>query len=1068
MRGLCTFVAVFGIVLTPAGYGQRVTGEIVGSVQDASQAPMPGIKVTVTHDQTKASRVVTTDGSGFYRAPTLEIGTYTVEAGASGFKTMIRRGIELHVNDVQRVDFTLEVGTITEQITVEGEAPVVSTETGEISNIVSSHQVVNLPLNGRVFTQLGMINPGVNQKSHGASGGFSANGLPTPFVNIQMDSGEIMDFADQNGQIGVLANFAPSLDSIAEFTMQTSSYSAQYGKQAGANVNIVTKSGTNQFHGTAFHFFRNQKFDARNFFSAGRPRRLLNQYGGTLGGPIVRDKVFFFFSFEGTRKRVGLVNAQTVPTEAQRRGDFSALLPGTVIRDPDTMQPFPNNRISADKLEPLAIEVLNKVYPLPNSAGTPNFREAPVQALRQDQYLPKIDWQITPRNRVSGRYILNNLLDTVPWAIGGSGWCGFGYPGCSLTNDTRDQNIMTNVTSTISPTLVSAAHFMWMRRNELPVPIGPTASRIVPIPELSTDNILTKMPTLSISGFASSHVNNEHPHPRISNVFKWSEHMTWISGRHTFNFGGDLARLYYDNRADSNTNGNFSFNGSATGYALADFLTGRAFSYQESLTPTVTPESTWRVEPYFEDRVKLTPRLTLGLGLRWSLYPSVILSNDRNSNFSRALFDPAKAPQINPSNGALIPGTFDPDTYYLNGVFIAGQDSPYGRRIVKTRWNNFGPRVDFAWDPTGRGKMSIRGGAGAFYDAPVGNYYTQNKPPFNLVPTIFNTRLNNPGGGALVPQAISFNPTDEEGHIPTVWTWNFGVERELFSRAKLGVTYVANHGYHVPQRPNINQPFTLSADVASGRLNVNAVRPYPGYATLQLWEFSASSKYQSLQVLFQRHLTSGLQLRAAYTFSKTTTVGCDSLYCSPMDSYNYNLTRGLAGQDVPHIFVASYVWQIPAFRNASGWTKAAFAGWTLSGITSFQSGNPLNIGISPDRAGNSAGGQRPNITGEVSQPRTVTQWFDTSVYSLPALGTYGNLGYNAGGRTPGVNNWDLGIHKQFDLRENVKLEYRAEWFNLWNHTQFAGVGTTFGSSTFGRVTSARDARIGQMALKLIW
>jgi hypothetical protein len=1064
IRKMIVPLFVVGMFLSVPAAAQRVTGEIVGTVRDSTESIMAGVQVTLTSEETKLSRATTTDALGFYRVPTLEIGRYTVEASQTGFKTSVRRGLELHVNEVLRVDFTMEVGTISEQITVEGAAPVVATETGEISNLVDSRQVLNLPLNGRVFMQLGMINPGVNQKAYGASGGFSANGLPTPYINVQMDSGEIMDFADQNGQIGVLANFPPSLDAIAEFTIQTSSYSAQYGRQAGANVNIVTKSGTNQLHGSLFEFFRNDVFDSRNFFSGTRPRRLLNQYGATVGGPVIKDKLFYFFSFEGTRKRVGLVNTQTVPTLAQREGNFGA----TVVRDPDTNQPFPGNVVPRSRMDPLAVQVIEQIYPLPNTTGTSNFRETPVQALSQDQYLPKVDWQLTPRNRVSTRYVINNLVDTIPWSIGGSGWCGFGYPGCSIINDTRDQNLVTNMTSTLSSRTVMATQFMYMRRNELPVPIGLTAQRIVNIPELSSKNLQSKMPTLGISGFANSHVNTEHPHPRINNVFKWSEHMTRIVGRHTFNFGGDLARIYYDNRADSNTNGNFSFNGSATGFALADFLLGRAFSYQESLDPTITPESTWRVEPYFEDRIKITPRFTLGLGLRWSLFPSVILSNDQNSNFSRSRFDFSKAPRVDRTTGQLIAGTFDPETYFLNGVFIAGKDSPYGRRIVKTRYTNFGPRMDFAWDPTGRGKTALRGGAGAFHDAPVGNYYTQTKPPFNLVPTIFNTLLSNPGGSARVPQAISFNPTDEEGQITTVWTWNLGVEQEILPRTKFSVSYVGNHGYHEPQRPNINQPFQLSADVAQGRVNVNSVRPYPGYAVMQLWEFSSSSKYHSLQVLLQREFSQGLQFRAAYTFSKTTTHGCDSLYCSPLDAYNYGLTRGLAGQDVPHIFVASYIWAIPAFRQTRGVAATLLGGWTLSGITAFQAGSPLNIGISPDRAGNAAGGQRPNINGRVTQARTVNSWFDTSIYSLPDPGTYGNLGYNAAGRGPGINNFDLGIHKNFAVREEMSLQFRAEWFNLFNHTQFSGVGTTLGTATFGRVTSARDARIGQMALKLLW
>jgi Carboxypeptidase regulatory-like domain len=1068
------FSIFVGCTWIPIASAQRVTGEIVGTVRDSTQAVVAGVTITLTHQDTKAARTATTDNNGFYRAPTLEIGRYTIEAALSGFKTSARRDVELHVNEVLRMDFVLEVGGVTEQVTVEATTPVVSTETGEISTIVDTRQVVNLPLNGRIFIQLGMINPGVNQKAYGTAGGFVANGLPTPYVNVQLDSGEIMDFADQNGQIGVLANFPPSVDSIAEFTLQTSSYSAQYGRQAGANVNVVTKSGTNNFHGSAFEFFRNQSLDARNFFSPDKPRRLLNQYGATVGGPIVRDKMFFFFSFEGTRNRTGIVNTQTVPNAAMRRGDFSELLPRTVVRDPDTGEPFPGNVIPSGRQEPLALQVLEKIYPLPNATGAINFIESPVKALDQDQYLPKIDLQLTPRNRLSTRYIINNLFDVIPWSIGGNNWCRLGYPRCSVTNDTRDQNLVANLTSTISPSTIANTQFMYMRRNEQPIPIGLTATRVVAIPELSPNNRQAKMPAMNISGFAQSHVNTEHPHPRITNIFKWSEHLTRIVGRHTFTFGGDIARIYYDNIADYSTNGTFTFDGSATGYALADFLTGRAFSYLENTEPLVAPNRTWRFEPYVEDRIKVSQRLTVGLGLRYSIYPPTLLANDRNSNWSPRFFDPTKAPQIDRTTGRLIPGTYDPNTYYLNGVYVAGKDSPYGRRIAKTRYTNFGPRLDFAFDPTGHGRWAIRGGVGAFFDAPVGNYYDccgGTKPPFSLQPTIFNTRLANPGGGTQIPQATAFDPIDEAGEITTVWTWNLGVEHELLPRTKLSASYVGNHGYHEPQRPNINQPGELSADVALGRVNLNAVRPYLGFSSLTQWQFSAGSKYHSLQLLLNRQYSSGLQLRAAYTWSKTTTSGCDSLYCSPMDAYDYRLTRGLAGQDVPHIFVVSYLWQIPGFRGSGGVAGAILGGWTLTGITAFQSGSPLNITISPNRSGNGAGGQRPNINGPITQDRTVDSWFDTTIYSLPEPGTYGILGYNSAGRGPGISNFDFGLHKEFRLKalgEGGLIEFRTEWFNIFNHTQFDAVGTTFATSTFGRVTTARDARIGQMALKIYW
>jgi hypothetical protein len=1013
-----------------------------------------------------------TDSSGVYRASTLGIGLYTIEASKPGFKTLTRRNLELHVNEVLRIDLAMEVGNVTEKVEVTGEPPVVPTETGEISNIVDARQVVNLPLNGRNFMQLGMINPGVNQKNYSGSGGFSANGLPSVYTNVQLDSAEIMDFSDQSGQIGVLANFAPSVDAIAEFTMQTSSYGAEYGTQAGANVNVITKSGTNEFHGTAFEYLRNDKLDARNPFFALKPERRLNQYGGVIGGPIIKDKLFFFFSYEGTRKRVGIVNVQSVPTAEMKTGNFSAVLPGTIVRDPTTKIPFPGNIVPGNLQDSLAQQVLQKVYPLPTGPGLANnLVEAPVQAFTQQQYLPKIDWQISSKHRASFRYVINDLTDVVPWSIGGNSWCGFGYPGCSNNNSTRDQNFVINGISIVSPQTVANTQFMYMRRYETPVPIGLTASRIVPIPELSSNNLLTKMPTLAITGFAASNVNNEFPHPRLQTVYKVSEHFTRVSGSHTITFGGDLTHIYYDNRADYQTNGNFAFDGSATGYGLADFLTGRAFSYLENTAPLNMPNTAWRVEPYFQDRIKLRSNLTVGLGVRWALYPPMVPVNDNNSNWSPALFNFSKAPQINPTTGQLIPGTFDPATYYLNGVFVTGKDSPYGHRIVKTRHNNIAPRVDMAWDPTGKGKWSVRGGFGTFFDAPVGNYYDccgGTKPPFSQQPTIFNTTLSNPGGGALLPQATTFQPTNTEGETTHILTWNFGVEHEILPRTRFAVSYVGNHGYHEPQTPDVNQPLKPNAAAASGTINVNAIRPYAGFSRMQAWTFSSGSKYHSMQVLVNKNLSNGFEVRGAYTWSKTTTAGADSIYASLIDAYDGSMMRGFAGQDVNHLFVVSYVWDLPGFRKSSAVPRLLLSGWTLTGITSFQSGNPLNVTISPNRSGTASTSQRPNVAGPVAQARTVQSWFDISAFSLPAVGTYGNLGYNAAARGPGIQNYDMGIHKQFPVGERVRLDFRSEWFNILNHPNYGAVGTVFGTSTFGKVTSARDLRIGQMALKLIW
>jgi hypothetical protein len=414
-----------------------------------------------------------------------------------------------------------------------------------------------------------------------------------------------------------------------------------------------------------------------------------------------------------------------------------------------------------------------------------------------------------------------------------------------------------------------------------------------------------------------------------------------------------------------------------------------------------------------------------------------------------------------------VPGTYDPNNYYMNGIFVAGKDSPFGRRIVANRYTNFGPRIDVAWDPFGKGKTAIRAATGAFFDAPVGNYYTQTKPPFNLVPTIFNTNLANPGGGALTPLPLGFSPTALDGKITTVWTWNFGIEHEILPRTKLG---------ELRGQPRLPRAAASRHQPAAQPERRRFGRAHQRQCSAAL---SGLRRHHCLGVLLQLQISvysvaGGPPVRQWVPGARGVHFQQDHHrrlrfdLLQPDGRLQLLVDAGLAGADVPHIFVVSYIWEIPAFRSAKGALGAALGGWSLSGITAVQAGQPLNIGISPDRSGKAASGQHPNITGPVSQAKTVDSWFETSIYSLPDLGSYGTLGLNAAGRAPGIFNFDMGIHKQFRLKEGLKLEFRSEFFNIFNHTQFSKVGTTFGSATFGRVTSARDARIGQIAAKLIW
>lgn len=1091
----CALALLLGMSLVAPARAQEITGTIAGFVKDTSGAVVPGADVRVRNMATGLERQVSTSSEGEYTVTLLPVGMYEVLVEAPGFKKAAVRDIKLSVNDRLRIDVTLEVGQVTETIIVVGEVPAVQMETAEVGTVITGTLVKEMPLNGRSLYQLVALQPGVSAAGALISGrvGVGLDNLASVNINGARASQNnwLIDGADNvdTGSNLAVINYI-SVDSVAEFKILRGNYSAEFGRSAGGQINVVTKSGTNSFHGGAFEFWRNDIMDARNFFSTldrdrdGKADPALLRYhnfGWNLGGPIKRDKLLFFFNQEVRRVRTvrgGGVVITRVPTERQRRGDFSEF-PSVVIRDPLTGQPFPGNVIPADRIDANARALLS-VFPLPNSdpavlGGNRNFSAAAPSGRNYREELIRVDYNITDRHKVFGRFIHDSIPSTEPFGeIFGTNNAAF--PGVADTKtNIPGRNLVAEWNWIASPTLVNNVAFNYSRGAIVSEITGRASRRAagVNIPEIFPENPAGVLPGISFGSGGYGGFNFFGPYDNNYGSYRVKDTLSLVRGRHAIKMGVLLSWEFKNENAASGTNGAFVFPGTSsatytsTGDAFADFLLGRASSYSESDIDITSHLRYDMYEAFIQDDWKATPNLTLNLGLRWSFIRPPYDTKNVLTNFDPTRFNPARAYQID-SAGNRVPGTGDP----LNGLVIAGRNSPFGRRVVDSHWDTFGPRFGFAWDPFGTGKTAIRGGYGIYFDRTLVGIALQNafiNPPFVTTAEFLaagaagTPTLANPSGGAqrnqeiIVRSLISMSP---EFLVPTVQHWSFGIQRELWWGIAVDASYVGNHGTHLLRAVRINQtpPGTPSPPAANAR--------FRGWGTITERQTSASSRYDSFQLGLNKRFSQGLQFGIAYTLSKVITDSPDDRTTIAQDVQNLRLDRALASYDKTHIFVANFLYELPFFRQARRAVYNILGGWQVGGIARGESGTPLTITISPNRANSFFGAaQRPDLVGDPRGPRTVRQWFNTAAFALPALNTFGNAGRGIV-RGPGLHLWDLSIYKRFRVTESVGMQFRAEFFNAFNHTNFSGVGTVLGTPTFGQVTSALSPREVQLGLRI--
>ncbi len=1058
-------VLVILLALSSALWAADQTGTIAGNVSDPSGAAVAGAKVTATNINTGLTRDVTAGINGSYVFPLLPVGFYSVTVEAPGFRRFEQRGIEVKTDQSSTVPVGLEIGSPTQSVTVEANAEMVQTQSGALTQVVGQQKIVELPLNGRNAAALILLTPGTEDLTAGnANGGgcaiqstsypgaqaVSANGARSDMVNYNMDGSSNQDpYTNVN-------NPFPNPDAVEEFSVQTNSFSAEYGRGSGAIVNVVTKSGTNEFHGSAFDFIRNGDLNARNFFAAQPDQLKRNQFGGSLGGPILKNKLFFFGSYQGTQSRnISEGNSATVPSLAERSGDFSEI-PRQLV-NPFTGVSFPNNQIPVADFAPATVKLLSLI-PEPNAPGNLVYYNLPDNE-HENQFLTRIDYDQT-KNRIFGRYFYSRYGKDATIGNQNILTSGRGF-------DLWDQGAAVGDTFNFTPNVLNSFIFSYNQNNGTVVSGAPFSWTSLGIPVASTT---PPELTLTVSGYFN--VSSGHPTEANRHDYHVSDTLHWVRGAHEMAIGGDFLREHVELINTFRQNAQFTFSTTnLSGDPLSDFFLGDARKFVQGGGEFAERQANLG-SLFFQDNYRVNRQLVLNLGLRWDPFVPYGDSLGRTE-----CFRPGQQSQKFPNapTGYLFAGD--------SGCPAGGFDSS---------WWQLGPRFGFAYNVGGKGRTTIRGGWGSFNQPPFVEAFNNmvDSAPWSPQYQILRTPFMNPYNGTpnpfpaqfapfVPPQNVAFpNPLSLAVSYQPNWkpsnvmNWNLTVEHQLMNNLLLRVGYVASKGTHLSYNTDINAPLP-SADATSD--NEDARRPYQQFQQITQDASNGNSSYNSLQVEVDKRFSHGVTLSANYTWARSideVSYQTDLCGINIINPYDIRAYRGVSDFNVPHRFVLNYLWQLPSPKE--GVERALFGGWETTAILNWQSGFPLNITSGGDYSYSLP--EVGNDQAEVVAPPQYThgstsdrlaEWFTTSAFGAPANNSFGNAGRNIliG---PGTFNIDFAAHKVFPLGERLNLQFRAEFFNFLNHAQFNNPDTTWSDSTFGQITSARDPRIIQGALKLVF
>ncbi len=1044
--------AAISMLLSAASLvAQTPVGQIIGTVRDPSGLPVAGAPVVVTNLATGQSLDILTDKTGDYIGRELPPGTYSVAASFIGFKRVVRTPVTLVAFQNARVDLALELGATSETVLVSADVPQVDTRSNTLGALVDNNLITEMPLNNRNIIQTLNYTPGVQHVSPGDNINrnqqrLNVAGNRAYSTNVQLDGGS-MYFAHRGQGIEM-----PTPDAIQEVQVVTSGVSAQYGRGTAVFA-AVTKSGGNQLHGSAWEFIRDDSLDSRPFFSVDKPYLKSHDFGATFGGPILKNRLFFFVAYQGLRiDQTSQTSAPFTPTEAERRGDFSASDPKPI--DPLTKLPFPGAQIPTSRFDPVALKILDMV-PLPNlPSGALSFSgQNPVTG---DGVTAKFDFNATHKDQLSFRWFFDYRRGVSPFPSSPAQ----SIPGYSPSPTTQDPKTATvNHVRTWTSSLLTTTRVSYTNWDYEEGTLVTTSLADLGATNFEDQWTPHRLPTITVNGRFSATASTIDQ--RLGNDFGLSQDWDWVHGSHDFKWGTLVERISYKKPNSSTSAGTFTFDGSITDNSVADFLLGTPVKFAQS-SGSVAAGHYYPLGFYGQDIWKATKRLTFTLGLRWDIYTAW-----REHSGQQAMFIPGVQSTIFP-------------TAPLGMVFQSDREFTY-----HTAWKNFGPRVGFAWDIFGDGRTSVRGGFGISYDPLVGEPVIHGTQPFSLSKTVNDAGpLSNPYQYVENPFPYVVNPQDAVfktpatlegilGSFQPMYNENFSLtfERQLSTTWALSASYVGNltrHGYDGHEaNPAIYGP-------GATRKNTDARRIYaPLYSSMMSYTANLNTSYNALQTLITKRLSHGLSLQAHYTWSRaidqcsTEVIGS----CIQQDPSNPTLDRGPGDFDRTHAAVITYIYEIPRIARLPRFLSQAIGGWQIASYHAFQSGNPFTVFTGSDASLTGVGNDRPNLVGDPTLPggrskdEQLAEWFNTAAFVANEPGQYGNTGRNTL-RAPFDTRWDMSVKKVFYPHgERYRLEFRGDITNLLNHTVFDAPGNSLASpKSFGvissTVVSGRIVRLG--------
>ncbi len=1119
------------------------TGNITGTVRDPQGAAVPKAEVTILEEKTGASRTLTATDDGFYNATSLPAGIYTVSTAPTGFKKTVITGVDLHVNENKTVNLDLQVGQVTEIVTVTSESAPVELRSGEVSSLVSEKQVTELPLNGRNYAQLALMVPGVSPVTQaGAGGAFNTRGTGLDSgvdmsVNGNQSNTNLWTVDGVNnmdvGSNRTLLVF-PSVDSIQEFRVERNSFSAEFGQAQGAVVNLITKGGSNDFHGSAFEFFRNDALNASNFFlnRSGQPKQQLkyNNYGGNFSGPIVKNRIFFFWSEEWRRERRGTVLSAHVPTAAEKTGDFSGALtgplphiPGTCHEVPDptpsdpnhtktVCDPFPGNKIPTAQLSPAGLAFV-KLFPNPTGPGVGDWATSQLQPVDTRQDLIRGDITLTDKMNLMVRYINERWTH-----LGASGnfWGDAPYPTIASDWNQPSHSFAVKLTNTLTSKAVNEFQFS-IAGNDIIITTSPEtqalqdeiASKIPTVFPKNPDDIGGSIPSLFWGAGGYANIWHQAPWANREDLYIWKDDFSLVKGSHDLKFGGLFSHNFKDEPSVGGGGGNQQATiqgcGLQTGNCIADLLLKDTVlvNYAEIETTDIANGRWHDIEFYANDTWKLHPHVTLTYGLRYSMFPPAWERDNRISNFIPSLY-----------NG----------TDFNTGLVTAeeGIQLGLGRSLVHTYKGGWQPRVGIAWDVHGNGKTAVRAGFGRYLSrsnviedllrltgnppwtkaVTAGSGWNGEGTTLANCPTCRSLDTINPAlrtNFAGVSTNPAFAAIDPNFRPPESYQWNLTVSHQLLKDTVLEVSYIGNHGLHIWRRNvnandippgvachgsacdgssdparlqyaratnNVKSPKTGKVMDAGTILADN--RLFRGIGDVTTDMSNGNSSYHAMQVWLNRRFSNRLAFQAAYTWGHAISdVALTSFTNTTSDPFNYRSDKGDADLDRRHTFVGNLVYVLPSFRSWGKAAEFALGDWQLNGIASYFGSTPIELLTGVNTIGtSSAVGQRPNYTGAPLYLNTndPTQHLNPAAFAVPAIGQAGTLGKGAVRGKP-ITNVDFSMAKNWRFRERYGFQFRAEFFNLFNHPNFVGFDTDLRNGTFGTLNSALASREIQLGIK---